>query len=623
LGVDWGENMGPLAPCVRFLGSRSGQGFIIFLCLCQLLAAGIGYGFYASSLSWFKEHKSEEKVTALQLVDAFVNEYTALRMQLSATNAPVPATFRAASIAAFNKAHGDQSIFDLLWVGFPGREIKTAPLDSAMSATIRSFADATEPKPVSEVLTVKGEPVFRTVYPSLASQQACVDCHNQLQAGRPAWHLNDVMGAFVIDVPMGDFLRSNFLEATGLAAGVFLILASAGWIFAFYHHRKSAETEVARLSLAEGEARFRDFAEATSDWFWEQDAQLRFVHFSDGGRSSEITSGADIGKTRHETVTLGVTPEQWAIHDADLAARRPFHNFRFQRALADGRVISVSISGRPVFDANGNFQGYRGTGRDVTAEVAVEVELARRVEERTAELKTAQSELVRKERLSALGQLTATMAHELRNPLSAIRNTLFAVKETAATKGIDLERPISRVERSVARCDGIINDLLDYTRVKELHLAEFALDPWIQEVLSEQRVPTGIVLEHRLGAGCVVAIDPERMRRVLINLIDNAAQAMSDDIRDRKITVTTAAAGDQFELVVADSGSGIAPDVLPKVFEPLFSTKSFGTGLGLPMVKQIIEQHGGTITIASEIGKGTRVIVRLARLAQDKKGIAA
>jgi signal transduction histidine kinase len=616
--------MGPLARCARFLGSRSGQGFILYLCFCQLLAAGVGYGFYASNLSWFKEHKSEEKITALQLVDAFVGSYTALRTQLSATNAPVPATFRADSIAAFNKAHGDDSIFDLHWVGFPGREIKTAPLDAATADTIRSFATTSEPKPVTEIRSVNGEPVFRTVYPSLASQQGCVDCHNQLQAGKTTWHLNEVMGAFVIDVPMSAFLRSNLIEAAGLGAAIFLIMATAGLIFALYHHRKSVETETAQLSLAESETRFRDFAEATSDWFWEQDESLRFARFSGDGRSSEITSTADIGKTRHETVKAGVTSDQWAQHDADLAARRPFQNFRFQRMLSNGQLIHVSISGKPVFDARGQFRGYRGSGRDVTKEVAVELELARRVDERTAELRAAQSELIRKERLSALGQLTATMAHELRNPLSAIRNTLFAVKETAANKGIDLERPLTRVERSVARCDRIINDLLDYTRVKELHLAELAPDPWIEEVLSEQRLPAGIELERRLDADCMIAIDPERVRRVLINLIDNAAQAMPEDARERKITVTTALLDDgHCEFAVADTGAGITADVLPKVFEPLFSTKSFGTGLGLPMVKQIVEQHGGTITITSEIGKGTRVTVRLKQLAQTNKGIAA
>jgi signal transduction histidine kinase len=617
--------MGPLARCARFLGSRSGQGFILYLCFCQLLAAGVGYGFYASNLSWFKEHKNEEKVTALQLVDAFVNNYTAMRTQLSASNAPVPATFRADSIAAFNKAHGNDSIFDLRWVGFPGREIKTAPLDAATADTIRSFAAlGTDAKPVSEILSLNGESVFRTVYPSLASQPGCVDCHNQLQAGKTAWHLNEVMGAFVIDVPMSAFLRSNIIEAAGLGAAIFLIMGAAGLIFALFHHRKSVETEAAQLSLAESETRFRDFAEATSDWFWEQDESLRFARFSGDGRSNEITSNADLGKTRHEAVKAGVSAEQWAQHDADLAARRSFQNFRFQRELGNGQLIHVSISGKPVFDAKGHFRGYRGSGRDVTKEVAVELELARRVEERTAELRAAQSELVRKERLSALGQLTATMAHELRNPLSAIRNTLFAVKETAANKSIDLERPLTRVERSVARCDRIINDLLDYTRVKELHLAELAPDPWIEEVLNEQRLPAGIELEHQLAAECTIAIDPERVRRVLINLIDNAAQAMPEDAPGRKIKVTTALIDDGcFEFAVADTGAGIAADVLPKVFEPLFSTKSFGTGLGLPMVKQIVEQHGGTITITSEVGKGTRVTVRLKQLAQNKKEIAA
>jgi signal transduction histidine kinase len=222
-----------------------------------------------------------------------------------------------------------------------------------------------------------------------------------------------------------------------------------------------------------------------------------------------------------------------------------------------------------------------------------------------------EGELIRSERLSALGQLTATMAHELRNPLSAIRNTIFAVKEMASHHGVDLERPILRINRSVARCDRIINDLLDYTRARDVRLRNLEPDPWIEEVLSEQDMPAGIELQRSLDADCMVAVDPERMRRVLINLIDNAAQAMPEDASVRKITVKTTIEEDHFVLTVADTGEGIAPEVLPKVFEPLFSTKSFGTGLGLPIVKQIVEQHDGTIGITSEVGKGTQVAIRL------------
>jgi PAS domain S-box-containing protein len=579
----------------------------------------VGYGLYAENMDWFKEHKSAEKITALRLVDAFVNNYANLRAQLGAA-APVPATFRADSIAALNKmpgATGDE--LRLQWVGVPGREIKTAPTDLDMATAVKSLAENPSPKAISQDIVIAGERVFRTIYPSVAREQTCIDCHNKIQTGQTIWRLNEVMGAFVIDVPMAPFIKSNLLQAAGLAAIIFLSFSAIGLVFAIVQHRKSDERAAAAAKLAESEARFRDFAEATSDWFWEQDENLRFIRFSGSPNAKQITSDSDLGKTRRETVKLGVTDAQWSAHESDLAARRPFQNFRFERELPNGRRIHVSISGKPVFDTKGIFRGYRGAGRDVTAEMAVEVELQRRVDERTAALKAAQSELVRKERLSALGQLTATMAHELRNPLSAIRNTLFAVKESAATSGLNLERPLSRVERSVERCDRIINDLLDYTRIKELHCSVLAPDPWIDEVLDEQRLPADITLVRQLGADCLVKIDTERMRRVLINLVENAAHAVAEAGEERRISVSTTRVGDSFEFTIEDTGTGIPQDILPKVFEPLFSTKSFGTGLGLPMVKQIIEQHGGSIAIVSEVGKGTSVAVRLQTAARNEE----
>jgi signal transduction histidine kinase len=226
-----------------------------------------------------------------------------------------------------------------------------------------------------------------------------------------------------------------------------------------------------------------------------------------------------------------------------------------------------------------------------------------------------QGELVQRERLSALGQLTATVAHELRNPLSAIRNTVFTLKEVASRQELHLERPVERIERSVTRCDRIITELLDYTRIRELHTNASPFDKWLDETLNDQKLPDGVTLVRNLSApGHALNFDTDRMRQVVINLIDNAAQAMtggSNPGGDHRIVVTTAARFEAFELVIADNGPGIPADILPKVFEPLFSTKSFGTGLGLPMVKQVIEQHHGTVEMTSAIGKGTKVTIRL------------
>jgi signal transduction histidine kinase len=226
----------------------------------------------------------------------------------------------------------------------------------------------------------------------------------------------------------------------------------------------------------------------------------------------------------------------------------------------------------------------------------------------------AETELLKSERLSVLGQLTATVAHELRNPLSAIRNTLFTVKELAAGGGVKLDRPIARMERSIERCDRIISDLLEYTRNRELNRTRLRFDIWLADLLAEQAIPATIALSTELGAArAVVAADSDRIRRVVINLVENAAQALSELPADceKRITVRTFLAAGRLVLAIEDTGPGIPPENLSRIFEPLFSTKSFGTGLGLPTVKQIVNQHGGIIAVDSELGRGTCVTVRL------------
>ncbi|HEX3969751.1 MAG TPA: ATP-binding protein [Stellaceae bacterium] len=247
--------------------------------------------------------------------------------------------------------------------------------------------------------------------------------------------------------------------------------------------------------------------------------------------------------------------------------------------------------------------------------------------EKSRENRRLSAEIVQKERLSALGQLTATVAHELRNPLSAIRNTIYTFKELAASKSLNLDRPIERIERSITRCDRIISELLDFTRVRGLNKNAASFDKWLDEVLNDQKLPPGIALVRNLSApGHAIHFDSERMRQVVINLVDNAAQAMAGPDKtagNGRIVVTTAARLNAFELVIADNGPGIPAENLAKVFEPLFSTKSFGTGLGLPMVKQVIEQHDGTVDITSTPDKGTKVTIRLPHGAAPAVEVAA
>src|SRR6266851_101397 len=294
----------------EFVRSRPGSGFIKFALFSTLLAAGVGYGTYSLNLRWYVANKGEEKITALQLVDAFVTNYSDIRGRFNSDEVPVPATFRAHSIELFNRMRDADNVLRLQWVGRAGRAIATPPVDAAMAETIEAFAGETNPTARSSLLTVGNDLVFRTVYPSSATQQSCVDCHNRMQPDQPRWHLNDVMGAFSIDVPAGPFLRTNLLQSTGLGLALSLGLSGVGFFIAVQSFRSLREREAAQARLKESEQRFRDFAESASDWFWEQDEQLRFTYVSERVEKSGLPTEAHLGKTRREVVSMGVTEEQ-------------------------------------------------------------------------------------------------------------------------------------------------------------------------------------------------------------------------------------------------------------------------------------------------------------------------
>jgi PAS domain S-box-containing protein len=286
----------------------------------------------------------------------------------------------------------------------------------------------------------------------------------------------------------------------------------------------------------------------------------------------------------------------------------------------DGTRRPVDDSGAPIKDDKGNLMGVVLIFRDVTEKRKTQKalkEYSERLEEmveaRTKELKDAQDELVRKERLAALGQLTATVAHEIRNPLGTVQTSVFSIGDAIERKEMKrVDRALSLAARNIRRCDGIITELLDFTRQKELKPATMDIDVWLEDLLNEQKIPEGIECRRAITAGILVPFDSEYLRRAVINVVTNAVQALQEEESPGKeLKVKTAVAGDRIEIRVVDTGPGIPEDIRDRLFEPLFSTRGFGVGLGLVIVKDIMEEHGGGIEIESEVGKGTAVVLWL------------
>ena len=285
----------------------------------------------------------------------------------------------------------------------------------------------------------------------------------------------------------------------------------------------------------------------------------------------------------------------------------------------DGTEFPTLMNATVIADASGAPAYLSATAIDITERKHAEEELVRYrehleelVKERTAELEDAHKLLIQQERLATLGRLTATVSHELRNPLGTIRASFYSIADETSDKELGIEDVLDRAERNITRCDAIIEELLDYARTKKPELSPTRVDDWLAHVLDEQTIPAGIRLKRSLVSGMEVPIDGERLRRCVINLVTNACQAMQEGKQTGGcLRVETARKADRLEIRIIDSGPGIPPERMEKIFEPLYSTKGFGVGLGLPIVRQIAEMHGGDIEIESEPGEGTRATLWL------------
>lgn len=269
----------------------------------------------------------------------------------------------------------------------------------------------------------------------------------------------------------------------------------------------------------------------------------------------------------------------------------------------DGRDLWLSSKILEKRSLDGSVSGYVAISTDVT------------------ECRKIREELQRNSKLMQLGQLAATVAHEIRNPLGAIRTANFVLQRKLEGNISGVEAQIERINKAIGRCDKIISEMLDFSRQKAAHKACVSVDAWVSSLVGEEA--GGLLgapeVTCKLGlSGLEAVFDADQMRQVLVNLLSNAAEAMAErtmspeqNFDAPQIVITTSRDGDCFLIEVADNGPGISAKNLHKIREPLFTTKSFGVGLGLPAVIKILENHNGGLDIESEPGSGTKMTARI------------
>ncbi|HOJ85545.1 MAG TPA: ATP-binding protein [Elusimicrobiales bacterium] len=231
--------------------------------------------------------------------------------------------------------------------------------------------------------------------------------------------------------------------------------------------------------------------------------------------------------------------------------------------------------------------------------------LENRVEARTRELKSAQEELIKKERLAAMGQMASVVSHEIRNPLAVMNNSIYFIKTKLGTQvDAKISKHISIIESEIRQANGIIDEILSFARTRELKPKLTHLNSYLEDLVSTYPFPQHIELEKKFYPSQInVNIDQDEMNQVIRNLIKNAIEVMPE--RGKIIIRTDVTAENMAKIEIEDSGPGIPKDVLEKLFTPFFTTKARGTGLGLAVVKKVIERHKGKVEIISEVGKGT------------------
>jgi PAS domain S-box-containing protein len=486
------------------------------------------------------------------------------------------------------------------------------------------------------------------------------------------------------------------------------------------------ERKRAEEALRESEAKFRDYAETASDWFWEIGQDYKFTLLTENAFGSHAADRIGTACWDH-ALDLETEPEKWRLVRATLDSRKPFRDFVYRGLGGNGSPMHVRASGKPVFDANGEFRGYRGTGTDVTAIMRAqealresersarsafdgiaglvsilapngEVEAANRqfleyfgslewvknwetndavhpedlprvaelfkraiasgvpfqhelrlrrfdgeyrwfenrgvpirddagrivrwyvlltdIEDRTqalARLEQMQSDFAHMNRVSMMGELAASLSHEITQPIASARNNARAAQNYLNKKPPHLDEvreALACVVDDTDRAGDIIDRIRDHMKKAPPRKEHFDLNEAIDEVIvlgQSAIIKNRVWVQTRLSEGLPpIHGDRIQLQQVVMNLLLNAVEAMgSVERKPRELLISTKQDHTGVLVAVRDSGPGIDPSHLERVFDAFFTTKSNGTGMGLSICRSIIKAHGGRLWAETNEPRGT------------------
>ena len=292
----------------------------------------------------------------------------------------------------------------------------------------------------------------------------------------------------------------------------------------------------------------------------------------------------------------------------------------------NGEAKILEITTTPMKDSEGNIVAALELAMDVTEVRKMQSQLSKYsqqleeiVKKRTVQLEQAQAKLVKSERLAAIGELAGMVGHDLRNPLTGIKNSAYFIKKKGKTiSEAQNQEMLEIIDNCVNYSNKIVNDLLDYSREIRLELQELPVEKLLMQAIAMLTIPKNVDIQVSIPNQPTIEVDPGKIERVFINLIKNAMDAMQNM---GKISIDSREVDSLLEISFADTGIGISDEILSKLFLPLVTTKAQGMGFGLAICKRLVEAHGGTIRVKTAIGKGTTFIVTLPFKQPNRVGV--